>query len=524
MNGNQSHVSWRDLRKRAIDRLLDQTVLGPRPEVSPVRSRDWSRSPIFATLAVWLFLLLICLPQPVAAQGQPVDDILPTPPTDETLPAPDSVQVEPTARDEAIAERLQTILAATEWFEQPTVAVREGVVFLDGRTRREEYRTWAGDLARNTQDVVAVVNRLQVVERSPWDFTPAFDELNNIARSVVQALPLIGFALLVLVIAWFAARLTAQVMRYLLHRQITNSFLRNLTALTLSIPVFLLGLYLVLQIAGLTRLAVTVLGGTGIAGLIVGITFRDIMENFLATILISTRNPFRTGDRIEVAGHVGIVQRVTTRATVLAALNGDHILIPNAVVYKSTIINYTVNPNRRLNFEVSIGYKDPIGQAQETILDVLLDHPAILKEPEPLVLVNALTSTAVNLQIGIWFNSQQYEENKLRSAAIRLVKRALQDEGFSLPDPTRQVIFPSGVPVQIVEQRRNGAGRAQPAQPTPEPTPEGAATATEAEGGLQSDNQRIRQQANLARVPEEETNLLESSAEDTPRLPADSGG
>jgi small-conductance mechanosensitive channel len=470
-----------------------------------------------ARLLLLLVCLLLCLPQPVAAQGDPVDDILPTPPADETLPAPSTVQVEPTARDEAIAERLQTILQATEWFDQPAVTVREGVVFLDGRTRREEYRTWAGDLARNTQDVVAVVNRLQVVERSPWDFTPALTELRRIGRSVVQALPLIGFTLLILVITWVAARQTTRVARRLLRRRIVNSFLRDLVAMAVSIPVFLLGLYLVLQMAGLTRLAVTVLGGTGIAGLIVGIAFRDIMENFLATILISTRNPFRTGDRVEVAGHVGIVQRVTTRATVLAALNGNHILIPNAVVYKSTIINYTVNPNRRLNFAVSIGYKDPIGQAQTTILDVLLDHPAILKEPEPLVLVDALGSAAVDLQVAFWFNSQQYEEIKVRSAAIRLVKRALQDGGFSLPDPTRSVIFPSGVPVQLTEQRRNGSPRVPPSQPTPAPIAEGAATATEAEGGLQSDNQRIQQQANLARVPEEETNLLESNAETTPR-------
>ena len=459
--------------------------------------------------------LLLWLPQPVMAQGEPGNDTLPTTTAEETLPAPDTVQVEPTAQDEAIAARLQTILQATEWFEQPTVTVREGVVFLDGRTRREEYRTWAGDLARNTQDVVAVVNRLQVVERSPWDFTPALNELRSLWRSIVQALPLIGFALLVLVIAWVAAQQTARAARHLLRRRMVNSFLRDLVAILISIPVFLLGLYLVLQMAGLTRLAVTVLGGTGIAGLIVGIAFRDIMEHFLATILISTRNPFRTGDRIEVAGHVGIVQRVTTRATVLAALNGNHILIPNAVVYKSTIINYTVNPNRRLNFAVSIGYKDPIGQVQTTILDVLLAHPAILKEPEPLVLVDAL-GPAVDLQVAFWFNSQQYEEIKVRSAAIRLVKRALQDGGFSLPDPACQIVFPSGVPVQITEQRRNGRVRVMPSQSTA-PIAEGAATATAAEGGLHSDNQRIQQQANLARVPEEETNLLEPTTADAAR-------
>ncbi len=70
-------------------------------------------------------------------------------------------------------------------------------------------------------------------------------------------------------------------------------------------PVALLGLYLVLKVSGMTRLAMTVLGGTGLVGLVIGFAFRDIAENFLASILLSVQNPFRYGDLIEVAGYLG---------------------------------------------------------------------------------------------------------------------------------------------------------------------------------------------------------------------------
>src|SRR5690606_37970753 len=135
-----------------------------------------------------------------------------------------------------------------------------------------------------------------------------------------------------------------------------------------------LGLYLVLKVSGLTRLAVTVLGGTGLMGLVLGFAFRDIAENFLASILISMQNPFASGDLIEVAGHTGFVQSVNTRSTLLITLEGNHVQIPNATIYKETITNFTAIPNARFDFLVGIGYDDSLTLAQSVALQVLLDH------------------------------------------------------------------------------------------------------------------------------------------------------
>ena len=193
-------------------------------------------------------MLTIAVPWPTAlAQGADPNDLPNTgTESEEAIAAPDQVDVQPVARDEEIAQRLLTILQATEWFSTPQVTVRDGVVFLDGQTGRTEYRTWAGDLARNTQDVAAVVNRMRVTERVPWDFTPAFTELSAIGRSALQALPLILFGILVLVLAWFAMRFTRRLADRLLQKQIRSSFLRNLATTLVSVPVFLIGLYLIL--------------------------------------------------------------------------------------------------------------------------------------------------------------------------------------------------------------------------------------------------------------------------------------
>ena len=154
--------------------------------------------------------------------------------------------------------------------------------------------------------------------------------------------------------------------------------------------VFLFGIYIVLRVSGLTQLALTVVGGTGLIGLAVGIAFRDITENFLASIFLSMQRPFETGDLVEVTGVTGYVQQLNVRTTILMTLDGNLVQIPNASVYKSNLRNFTTNSNRREDFVVGIGYDDSINEAQEIARKVLADHPAVLNDPEPSVLADSL--------------------------------------------------------------------------------------------------------------------------------------
>ncbi|MEM8533538.1 MAG: mechanosensitive ion channel family protein [Chloroflexota bacterium] len=444
---------------------------------------------------------------------EPVPTEVPT--AEEQPEAPAQVEVQPTAQDEQIDERLTGILQATDWFVTPSVTVRDGVVFLDGQTETEEYQEWAGNLAQNTQDVVAVVNRIEVLPRSPWDFSPALAEMQTLWRDLIQAIPLFLFGIIVLLVSWWITKPITHISRRVLRDQLGSQLLTRIVSRAIAIPVFLLGLYLVLQVAGLTRLALTLLGGTGVVGIVIGFAFRDIAENFLASVLLSIRKPFRTDDFIEVAGYTGIVQQMNTRSTVLMTLDGNHIQIPNATVFKNTIVNYSANPNRRSDFAVGIGYDDAIPQAQELISQILDQHPAVLRTPEPLVLVDELGAATVNLRIYFWYDATLYAPIKITSSLIRLTKRTLEKNGISMPDEAREVIFPQGVPViqpSNLEENTptNGAKRNGPPKHTPsddallsEPL------TTEAEGHLHSEEQDIRKQAERSRTPEEGENLLE---------------
>ena len=354
--------------------------------------------------------------------------------------SPGKVEVQPVAKDDEIRQRIADILKTTSWFGEPKVTVREGIVFLKGTTENDESKQWAGDLAKNTEGVVAVVNQIEVAPTKFWDFNPTFQELNDLAREFARMLPLIVVAVVVIAISWIFARLTVQLLRRGLLARSPSRLLREVMARAGGVLVMLVGLYLVLRIAGLTQLALTVVGGTGLIGLVLGIAFRDITENFLASLFLSFQQPFREGDLVEVANVTGYVQRLTSRTTVLMTLDGNQVQIPNSTVFKSTIRNYTSNPNRRDDFIVGIGYDDSIPFAQEVALKVLAEHPAVLNEPEPWVLVDNLGPSTVNLRVYFWLDGGRHSWLKVKSSVIRLVKRAFQDAGISLPDEARELI------------------------------------------------------------------------------------
>ena len=454
---------------------------------------------------LFLCLCIIALAScPASAQDETKADTESA--ADEKTPVAEQVKVRPIANDQAINQRLSKILKATGWFTDVAVKVEEGIVFLDGRTDSKDNRLWAGNLAGKITDVVAVVNRITVVEPSPWNVYPAIKEVSLLWESLLQGVPRFGLGLIVLLVVVVFARLTVYGLRTVLDKRL-NPLLADVAARVISILIFLLGFYLALQVAGLSGLSTTVLGGTGIAGLVAGIAFRDLLENYLASILISIRNPFRIGDLVEIDGHLEVIERVTTRGTVLMNQDGNHVQIPNAIVYKSIIRNYTANPNRREMFEVGIGFESNASHAQEVAMRVLSDHPAVLSEPEALVLVDRLGSATVNLVIYFWYDGSAYNGLKVKSSLIRLVKQAFEKEQISMPDEAREIIFPSGVPVHVTHASAEETA-VEPVRKTPQTGSDSQQVTTKAEGSLESEELQLRDQARKSRTPEEGESLL----------------
>lgn len=402
----------------------------------------------------------------------------------------------------SVEERIAAVLESSPELSGIHVEITtEGKAILTGAAADEAAAAWAEETAKAFSEVALVSNRLRVSANTREELEAAFFDLSDLIREMLRFAPRIVFALLLVFLSLAVSSLVYRLARGLLKHRIDTALLRSIMARMVSLLFVLLGIYLALRVAGLTNLAVTVLGGTGVAGLIVGLAFRDIAENFLASLLLTLQRPFRPGDIIEIEGHVGMVELMTIRCTVIMTYEGDHVQIPNATIFKSNITNLTTNPRRRQDFTVGIGYDASIQQAQEFVKKLLDEHPGVLKDPEPWVLAEELCSSTVQLRVYFWVDIVANNPLKVRSSVIRVLKATFEAEGISMPDDARERIFPEGI-----DLRRLPAAETAPSEPSRPARSE--AVLTSGESSFTSNDEDIKQQIRSSPSPTEGADLL----------------
>lgn len=356
-----------------------------------------------------------------------------------TEPTPISVDV--VISDKKIQQRLKEILTALGSYELVKVKVVSGVAILSGIVDEEQQIKWAHNLAERMDGVVAVQSQIKSRPKNILDLAPAREAIKGFNITFMSHLPTILLAIVVLTISFFLFLLTSFGFRRVLVNKISSPLLLNATAKILSVPALFLGLYLSLRISGLAGLAFTVLGGTGLLGLALGLGLKNSIEDYASSILLSIKKPFRPSDWVKIGEYEGIVQKVTSRSTLIIDFAGNHVLMPNSLVYKSIITNMTANPKMRCDFVFGLDYGDSIEEAQLAVLDLLAKSQLVLKDPEPWVLVDELAGSAINLRVYFWLNVREVSTFKVSSHLLLEVKNLLWSKGFRFPDPAREVVF-----------------------------------------------------------------------------------
>ena len=178
------------------------------------------------------------------------------------------------------------------------------------------------------------------------------------------------------------------------------------------------------------------IGALGIGSVAIGFAFKDIFQNLLSGILLLLSEPFRIGDQIISGNFEGTVEDIQIRATTIRTYDGRKVVIPNSQLYTSTMTVNTAYSQRRLEFDVGIGYENNIIDAQQVILSVLKAAPTVSKLAEPSVIATALADSSVVLRVR-WFIDDGTQTNRVASIneVIILVKEALEKANISIPFP-----------------------------------------------------------------------------------------
>lgn len=418
------------------------------------------------------------------------------------------IAAERTISDEALVSRLEDIFAEIGGLENITVEVTSGVVSLAGTVGQQGDGDRAVSIASRLEGVVTVedsITRSLAVEQS---ISPAIDNLRSTIQRVWEGLPLLGLAVAVFLVIAIIGHLIAS-FGALWRSVAPNPFLAEIIAQAIRFVAIVFGLVTALNLVGATALMGAILGGAGVIGLAIGFAVRDTVENYISSIMLSLRQPFRANDHVLINEHEGKVVRLTSRATILMTLDGNHLRIPNATVFKAIILNYTRNPERRFEFELGVDAEDDPVAAMASGLAAMSALDFILKEPKPDGMIKAVGDSNIVLKFLAWVNQSDAEFHKARSLAIRAAKDALEADGFTLPEPIYRLRFDGKVPALLTQ---SPAGE-EPTQPPPGATtriPSASEAEAEAEVLDVRPDDHISEKVDEERAQSGEKDLLDS--------------
>lgn len=242
-------------------------------------------------------------------------------------------------------------------------------------------------------------------------------------------------AILVLVLGLLITRwLSRGVVRMLRKANVNESlipFLRTLISATLKVLV-------IISVLGMVGIQMTsFIAVLGAAGLAVGLALQGTLQNFAGGVIILLMKPYKVGDVIETQGYLGVVKEIQIFTTILTTADNKTIIIPNSPIATGSLVNFTTQGTRRVDFTFGIGYGDDIDKARNIILKIIDGDNRVLKEPAPLVKVSELGDSSVNFTARVWVESANYWD--VFFDTTENVKKSFDREGVSIPFPQRDV-------------------------------------------------------------------------------------
>lgn len=272
-------------------------------------------------------------------------------------------------------------------------------------------------------------------------FMTALEQVQDKLLHLVASIPLLLVALLIVLFAGWLGGFVSRRMKIVKRISSTNPYMEGLLRSTVRTVIVLAGVVVALDLLNATSLVGAVLGSAGVIGLVLGFGFKDIAENYIAGVLLSLRKPFSPGDTVRIDSFEGKVVALTPRATILMTVDGNHLQLPNSVVFKSVLLNYSRNPKRRFDFETSIDNRASWHDAMDIGIEAIASVEGVLAEPKPSSLIRSLSNDGATLQFSGWIDQTRNDLARTRSEAMRQVRKHLGKADILPPETVQRVVL-----------------------------------------------------------------------------------
>lgn len=278
-----------------------------------------------------------------------------------------------------------------------------------------------------------------------WEL--AWYKLQAMGEALIASVPNIVVGIVVFIFFY----LLAKVVRWLVQQWTQRRQGRRNVALVMGRltqgVMFVLGLLVAAVIIFPTFTPASLIQFMGIGSVAIGFAFRDVLQNYLAGLLLLLTQPFRIGDQIIFKEYEGTVEDIQTRATFVRTYDGRRVVIPNAELFTTSVLVNTAYDNRRLEYDIGVDPAEDLDRVKRVMLDELSRCEMVLPQPRPDVLTYELAEYSVMMRVRWWIEPPQRRDVlHARDEVLSRLKRRLYDEGIDVPPPMQRVTLTNPPP------------------------------------------------------------------------------
>ena len=268
------------------------------------------------------------------------------------------------------------------------------------------------------------------------------EKLERWVEASIKHLPNIAVAIFIAMAFGLLAKIVGNLAHRVLSRTFDSTQIVGLLTSIIKVAIATAGIFIALDFIGLRGTVTSLLAGAGIVGLAIGFAFQDITENLIAGIAMGVRKPFQIGDVIEAEGVFGNVEAINLRNTHVMTFFGQREIIPNKILFRNILTNYSVNGHRRVEVPVGISYADDPQQAAEVLTKAVNEFDFVIRKEETGVWAESFGDSSINLLVWFWIEYPG-EPGFLaaRHQVIVAIQRALSDANILIPFPIRTLDF-----------------------------------------------------------------------------------
>ena len=268
------------------------------------------------------------------------------------------------------------------------------------------------------------------------------EKLESWVEGGITLLPNIVVAFFIAIAFGIFAKVIGNVAGKIMRRTFESRQIASLLTSIIKSIVLIAGIFIALDFVGLKGTVTSLLAGAGIVGLAIGFAFQDMTENFIAGVAMGIRKPFEIGDVIEAEGVFGNVKEINLRNTLVETFYGQLEVIPNKILFRNILTNYSYLGYRRIDVPVGISYADDIEEAAKVITDAMNEKDYVIKKEETAVYAESFGDSSINLLLWFWI---RYPGEPgfmvVRHDAISTVKTVLEKNDILIPFPIRTLDF-----------------------------------------------------------------------------------